>query len=268
VVASVLARVLIPAADPSTADSVFTTDIDASSYIHRYELFIFAAFAAAFVQWVCGAAVMIGVRSIVLSYPSSPLVWLDVAVSRLPSLFAVFMMASGAFLVAGVLIGVQLHAIYQDMANPNPDLLDPASISFRFAAVHSETSGLWVFAVIVVPLSFVLAAAVMLEDLRPARAIAVLFKTGFSRLQIKNLVALCGAIVAIYVAGSIVGSLGAFVVRIAHIPPGFWTLPQALIEAAVWAFAAVVAALAWINGYVGPRWPAATTPTPANESMP
>jgi hypothetical protein len=259
VIVGVAAQLLTPAADPLTADSVFTSDSDASSYIRRYELFIFAALVAAFVQWVCGAAVMIGVRWIAQSYPSNPLVWLNVAVSRLPALFAVFMMASGAFLVAGVLIGVQLHGIYQDLADLNSDLLDPTSISLRFAAVRSETSGLWVFAVILVPLSFVLAAAVMLEDLRPVRAIALLMKTAFSQPQLKNLIALLGAIVAIFIAGSFVESLGAVTVRTAHIPAGFWMLPQALIEAAVWAFAAVVVALAWINGYVGPRWLTATT---------
>jgi hypothetical protein len=262
VVASILARALIPAADPTTTEYVLTNGNDASSYIQRYELFVIATFAAAFVQWVCSAAVMVGIRWILISYPSNPLVWLNVAVSRLPSLFAVFMLASGAFLVAGVLVGVQLHTIYSDIANPDTDLLDPVSISLRFAAVRYETHALWAFALIVVPLSIILAAVVMLEDLRPARAIALMTATCFSQPQLKHLVSLWGVIVAIFGAGSILASAGASALSSAHVASWAWTLPRALIEAAVFASIAVVVALAWMSGYIGPRSSTATGPLP------
>src|SRR5579864_3485011 len=183
---AIVLSILASAADPGSlsAEEVIGANGDVSSYERAYWLFSGALIVATFAQWVCAAAVMIGVRWLLRGYPPSPLTWMLVGIARTPALLLTFLLPTLPMVVPLILIGTTAYRLSQAIAN------DPDSLDFQIGLLRYESLGVVVLGVIAVPLAGVASAVVVLDGLRPVRAVVVAMRTCFSRTQFKRFLAL------------------------------------------------------------------------------
>jgi hypothetical protein len=230
--------------------AVSSDNVSTSPYFRAYLVFAGAVALATFSQWVCASTVMLGVRWIERGYPPKPLVWLRIGFQRTPALLVTFVLPIVPALVPLCLYLMSLYRLYQMIGSIHA--IDPTSLEFQLEALPYEVWGAVVLGALGLPLAYLATAGVILGDLTAFRAVAAAVRCSFSRKQIKRFLAFSFAVVALVSAqwsAETVLRLGTQYMPSAEIA---WHAIQYVVELAFTAYGAVLVALAWLSGFIGP----------------
>jgi hypothetical protein len=210
-------------------------------------------------QVTCLSAVMLAAKAVVTGQRQDPKAWLWVALRKLPVvIFACtlpFIPALGFMCLALVM----LSGLYQTIGSVG-DSFDPSAVMRSIQMARDLLAGATVLAGLGLPLAYFAMAGVTLGKLSAPRAIALIVDRDISRTRTMRFLALSGVMIGVLLvewlleraSGLIEIGLSASILLAAL---------NAFIGFVISAYLAVVVALAWTGGFIGPELQPQTSST-------